>query len=86
MIHKLIATRIDQVINGFFRMSINHQKVMLRFILKLLPKKKILMLVKSTSEFPKQLTHKPKKKRKFSAKQLAAQRLFAKRSKAGTLR
>ena len=29
---------------------------------------------------------KPKKKRKFSRKQLAAQRLFAKRARAGTLR
>ena len=31
-------------------------------------------------------TKRRKKKRKFSAKQLAAQRLFAKRAKAGTLR
>ena len=37
-------------------------------------------------QYLKAIRWKPKKKRKFSRKQLAAQRLFAKRSRAGTLR
>ena len=62
--------------------------------LKLLPKRKLAYLCyeMSKSKLPRLRTTKqkalPKRKtkRKFSKKQLAAQRLFAKRAKAGTLR
>jgi len=65
--------------------------------LKTMPKKKLAMLCyeMSKSKLPRLRTTKQKAingrighkaKRKFSAKQLAAQRLFAKRAKAGTLR
>ena len=62
--------------------------------LKTMPKKKLVMLCYeiSKSKLPRLRTTKqkalPKRKtkRKFSAKQLAAQRLFTKRAKAGTLR
>jgi len=62
--------------------------------LRSMPKKKLAMLCyeMSKSKLPRLRTTKqkalPKRKtkRKFSAKQLAAQRLFAKRARAGTLR
>ena len=62
--------------------------------LKTMPKKKLVMLCYeiSKSKLPRLRTTKrkalPKRKtkRKFSKKQLAAQRLFAKRARAGTLR
>jgi len=62
--------------------------------LRSMPKKKLAMLCyeMTKSKLPRLRTTKqkalPKRKtkRKFSAKQLAAQRLFAKRAKAGTLR
>jgi len=62
--------------------------------LRSMPKKKLAMLCyeMTKSKLPKLRTIKqkalPKRKtkRKFSAKQLAAQRLFAKRARAGTLR
>ena len=62
--------------------------------LKAMPKKKLAMLCyeMTKSKLPRLRTTKqkalPKRKtrRKFSKKQLAAQRLFAKRAKAGTLR
>ena len=62
--------------------------------LRVMPKKKLAMLCyeMSKSKLPRLRTTKrkalPKRKtkRKFSAKQLAAQRLFAKRARAGTLR
>ena len=62
--------------------------------LKAMPKKKLAMLCyeMTKSKLPRLKTIKqkalPKRKtkRKFSAKQLAAQRLFAKRARAGTLR
>ena len=65
--------------------------------LKTMPKKKLAMLCyeMSKSKLPRLRTTKQKAingrighkaKRKFSAKQLAAQRLFAKRARAGTLR
>jgi len=62
--------------------------------LRVMPKKKLAMLCYeiSISKLPRLKTIKqkalPKRKtkRKFSAKQLAAQRLFAKRARAGTLR
>ena len=62
--------------------------------LRVMPKKKLAMLCyeMSKSKLPRLKTIKqkalPKRKtkRKFSKKQLAAQRLFAKRARAGTLR
>jgi len=62
--------------------------------LRSMPKKKLAMLCyeMTKSKLPRLRTTKqkalPKRKtkRKFSAKQLAAQRLFTKRAKAGTLR
>jgi len=62
--------------------------------LRVMPKKKLAMLCyeMSKSKLPRLRTTKqkalPKRKtkRKFSKKQLAAQRLFAKRARAGTLR
>ena len=62
--------------------------------LKAMPKKKLAMLCyeMTKSKLPRLRTTKqkalPKRKtkRKFSKKQLAAQRLFAKRARAGTLR
>ena len=62
--------------------------------LKTMPKKKLAMLCyeMTKSKLPRLRTTKqkalPKRKtkRKFSKKQLAAQRLFAKRARAGTLR
>ena len=62
--------------------------------LRSMPKKKLAMLCyeMTKSKLPRLRTTKqkalPKRKtkRKFSAKQLAAQRLFAKRARAGTLR
>ena len=62
--------------------------------LRSMPKKKLAMLCyeMSKSKLPRLRTTKqkalPKRKtkRKFSKKQLAAQRLFAKRARAGTLR
>ena len=62
--------------------------------LRSMPKKKLAMLCyeMTKSKLPRLRTTKqkalPKRKtkRKFSKKQLAAQRLFAKRAKAGTLR
>ena len=62
--------------------------------LRSMPKKKLAMLCYeiSKSKLPRLRTikqkalSKRKTKRKFSKKQLAAQRLFAKRAKAGTLR
>ena len=62
--------------------------------LRSMPKKKLAMLCyeMTKSKLPKLRTTKqkalPKRKtkRRFSKKQLAAQRLFAKRAKAGTLR
>jgi len=65
--------------------------------LKAMPKKKLAMLCYeiSKSKLPRLTTTKQKAlngrighkaKRKFSKKQLAAQRLFAKRARAGTLR
>jgi predicted transcriptional regulator YheO len=62
--------------------------------LRSMPKKKLAMLCyeMTKSKLPRLKTIKqkalPKRKtkRKFSAKQLAAQRLFTKRAKAGTLR
>ena len=62
--------------------------------LRLMPKKKLAMLCyeMTKSKLPRLRTTKqkalPKRKtkRKFSKKQLAAQRLFAKRARAGTLR
>ena len=43
-------------------------------------------LKKGSTRLNPQWATRPKKKRKFSRKQLAAQRLFAKRARAGTLR
>jgi len=63
--------------------------------LRAMPKKKLAVLCYNItkSKLPrlrvtkrKAIPIKRKKKRKFSAKQLAAQRLFAKRARAGTLR
>ena len=45
-----------------------------------------IMTQKQESEFARSFQKRRKKKRKFSRKQLAAQRLFAKRARAGTLR
>jgi len=49
-------------------------------------KSKLPRLSARSSPRQKKLTLKRKTKRKFSRKQLAAQRLFAKRARAGTLR
>jgi len=56
------------------------------FIKSRLPQLKIIKSERIDIPYNDRIDKRRKKKRKFSRKQLAAQRLFAKRAKAGTLR
>lgn len=77
----LIAGRTVLLFTRVQLLKMSKKQIIILFL-----KMQKLLITRAVVKKTRELTNKTKRKRKFSPAQLRAQRLFAKRSRAGTLR